>query len=77
MFERLLLAIDESSAGEVGVSFAIALARRNSAAVHVLYVNQYVLGGRGHTQLDPGEAARTDCLIGVIRLLPPRVIRGA
>ena len=40
MFDRLLLALDDSPAGEVATLFAAALARRAGATVHVLHVNE-------------------------------------
>ncbi len=49
MFERLLVAIDETPAGEVAVSFATAIARDSGATVHVVHVNVMLLGGRGVT----------------------------
>ena len=49
MFERMLLAIDETPAGEVAVSFATALAHENGASVHVVHANIVLLGGRGVT----------------------------
>jgi len=56
VFQRLLVAIDDSAANPVTVSFAIAIARREAAAVQVLYVNQFVVGGRGHTLSSEAEA---------------------
>jgi nucleotide-binding universal stress UspA family protein len=47
MFDRLLLAIDDSPASEVATAFAAALAARSSASVHVFHVNEYLVGGRG------------------------------
>jgi nucleotide-binding universal stress UspA family protein len=58
MFHQLLLAIDDSPAGPVSISFATALAREYSASVHVVHVNQYQLGGRGLTLLTDAEATR-------------------
>jgi nucleotide-binding universal stress UspA family protein len=49
MFERLLLAIDDSPGSEVATAFAIAFAREASASVHVLHINEYLVGGRGVT----------------------------
>jgi nucleotide-binding universal stress UspA family protein len=49
MFDRLLLALDDSPAGEVATLFATALARRTGAAVHVLHVNERLVGGNGVT----------------------------
>ena len=45
MFERILLAIDDSPAGEMATLFAGALARRTGASVHVLHVNERLVGG--------------------------------
>jgi nucleotide-binding universal stress UspA family protein len=58
MFERFLLAIDETSAGEVGISFATALAHRNQASVHVFHANEFLVGGRGVTVETHAEAER-------------------
>ena len=49
MFECLVLAIDESPAGEVGLSFATALARAHRSTVHVVHANVLLIGGRGAT----------------------------
>lgn len=49
MFDRLLLALDDSPAGEVATFFASALARRTGASVHVLHVNERLVGGNGVT----------------------------
>jgi nucleotide-binding universal stress UspA family protein len=49
MFDRLLLALDDSPAGEVATLFATALARRTGASVHVLHVNERLVGGNGVT----------------------------
>jgi nucleotide-binding universal stress UspA family protein len=57
MFQRLLLAVDGSDAGAVGVSFACAVARQYAAPVHVVYVNQMLVGGRGTTVRSRDEAA--------------------
>jgi nucleotide-binding universal stress UspA family protein len=56
MFQRLLLGIDDSTAGEISTSFATAVARQHASSVLVLYVNPYVLGGRGTTVLSSKEA---------------------
>jgi nucleotide-binding universal stress UspA family protein len=47
MFERLVLAMDESPAGEVGLSFATALARAHRSTVHVVHVAVVLTGGGG------------------------------
>jgi nucleotide-binding universal stress UspA family protein len=49
MFDRILLALDDSPAGDMAALFAGALARRTGASVHVLHVNQRVVGGNGIT----------------------------
>ena len=49
MFDRVLLALDDSPAGEVATLFATALAHRAGASVHVLHVNERLVGGRGVT----------------------------
>jgi len=67
MFDRLLLAIDDSPASEVATAFATALAVRTSASVHVVHVNEYVVGGRGVT-LHTTEDARTLVLNAVDEL---------
>jgi nucleotide-binding universal stress UspA family protein len=67
MFEKLLLAIDDSPATAVASDFALALARRCGASVHVLFVNERLVAGRGLTLLSSEEATR---LVGdaVLRL---------
>ena len=57
MFHRLLLAIDETLAGEVGVTYAAGLARHSGASVHVVHANVFLVGGRGTTRETPAEAA--------------------
>jgi nucleotide-binding universal stress UspA family protein len=49
MFDRLLLALDDSPAGEVATLFCAALARRSGGSVHVLHVNERLVGGNGVT----------------------------
>ena len=56
MFERLLLAIDDSPSREVAISFAAACARQGSASIHVLHVNEYLVGGGGLTLHTTEEA---------------------
>ncbi len=58
MFKRFLLAIDGTAAGELGVSFATALARQHDASVHVFHVNEFIFGGRGVTMETQAEATR-------------------
>ncbi len=65
MFEKLLLAIDASAAGEVATDFAAAYARRCSASVHVLHVNEHQIAGNGLTLLSKEEAT---ALIGAALL---------
>ena len=57
MFNRILLAIDDSPAGPAAVSFAIAMANDSGASVHVVHVNEFLVGGRGHTVETRLEAA--------------------
>jgi nucleotide-binding universal stress UspA family protein len=57
MFQRLLLAIDNSDAGPVALSFAISVAS-HGAEVRVVHVNQYQVGGRGLTLETGGDAAQ-------------------
>ena len=57
MFDRLLLALDDSPAGEVATLFAGALARRTGASVHVLHVNERLVGGNGVTLRSRQESA--------------------
>lgn len=56
MFTRILLAVDDSASCETAVGFAIALAKQESAAVRVVHVNEYLVGGRGHTVKTQSEA---------------------
>jgi nucleotide-binding universal stress UspA family protein len=56
MFDRILLALEESPAGEVATVFASALATRSGASVHVLHVNERLVGGRGLTLRTRDEA---------------------
>jgi nucleotide-binding universal stress UspA family protein len=58
MFQRLLLGMDDAPSGQVGLSFASALARQYSASVHVLHINVMLVGGRGFTSRTPEEARR-------------------
>lgn len=56
MFDRILLALDDSPAGEVAALFCAALAREEGAAVHVLHVNERLVGGKGVTLRSRQEA---------------------
>ena len=58
MFERLLLAIDDTPAGQIAVSVCASLARQHRVQVHVFHVNQFVVGGRGVTVIPQSEAVR-------------------
>ena len=55
MLNRILLALDSSDAGQVALSFAIAVAGPD-AAVRVVHVNEFQLGGRGLTVETADEA---------------------
>ena len=57
MFDRILLALDDSPAGEVATVFSAALARRTGATVHVLHVNERLVGGNGLTLRSRHDAA--------------------
>ena len=56
MFTRILLAIDDSDSSEAAVSFAAAMATQSFASVRVVYVNEYLVGGRGFTVRTQSEA---------------------
>jgi nucleotide-binding universal stress UspA family protein len=64
MFERFLLAINDSPGSEVAIDFSGALARSSAASVHVLLVNEYLVGGRGLTLLTTAEA--TDLITAAV-----------
>ena len=57
MFDRILLALDDSPAGEVATVFTAAVARRTGASVHVLHVNERLVGGNGLTLRSRHDAA--------------------
>jgi len=67
MFERILLALDDSPAGELAIAFAGALARRTGASVHVVHVNERLVGGNGVTLRSRAEAI--DLVTGAVRQL--------
>jgi nucleotide-binding universal stress UspA family protein len=67
MFDRLLLALDDSPAGEIATLFAAAVARRTGAAVHVLHVNEHLVGGNGVTLRSRQESI--DLVTGAVRQL--------
>jgi nucleotide-binding universal stress UspA family protein len=75
MFEQLLLAIDDSPCSGVATDFALALAQRFGASVHVLFVNERLVGGAGLTLLSSEEATR---LVGdAVRRLRGAGVRAA
>jgi nucleotide-binding universal stress UspA family protein len=65
MFDRILLALDASPAGEVATLFAGALAQRTGASVHVLHVNERIIGGNGVTVRSRQEA--TDLVLAAMQ----------
>jgi nucleotide-binding universal stress UspA family protein len=86
MFDRILLAIDDSPAGDVAAVFATALARQAGAAVHVLHVNERLVGGRGVTLRTRDEATALVSVVveqlaeagvragGTVRVAPYRAV---
>jgi nucleotide-binding universal stress UspA family protein len=73
MFDRILLALDDSAAGEIATAFAGALARRTRASVHVLHVNERLVGGRGVTLRSRLEA--TDLVTASVHQLVDSGVR--
>jgi len=73
MFDRLLLALDDSPAGEVATLFAAALARRTGATVHVLHVNEHLVGGNGVTLRTRQES--TDLVSAAVRQVAAAGVR--
>jgi nucleotide-binding universal stress UspA family protein len=81
MFERILLALDDSPAGEVATTFAGALAQRAGAgagagagaSVHVLHVNEGLVGGHGLTLRTRQEAI--DLVTGAVGHLADAGVR--
>jgi nucleotide-binding universal stress UspA family protein len=68
MFQRLLVAIDDSLSSPVAISYTCALARTAGASVHVLHVNRFLIGGRGFTELSESEATElVDDAVGQLR----------
>jgi len=47
MFNRILLAIDETDSADEAVCYTTALARQTGATVRVVHVNELLVGGRG------------------------------
>jgi len=56
MFRRILLAVDGRGSDEAATSFVTAMAHQSAAIVRVVYVNEYLVGGRGFTRSTPQEA---------------------
>jgi nucleotide-binding universal stress UspA family protein len=73
MFDRLLLALDDSPAGDVATLFCVALARRAGATVHVLHVNERLVGGNGVTLRSRQES--TDLVEAAMRHLAEGGVR--
>jgi nucleotide-binding universal stress UspA family protein len=73
MFERILLALDDSPAGETATVFAGALAGRTGASVHVLHVNERLVGGSGVTLRSRTEAI--DLVTSAVRQLADAGVR--
>ncbi len=73
MFDRILLALDDSPAGEVATLFAGALAQRTGASVHVLHVNERIIGGKGVTLRLRQEA--TDLVLASVEQLADTGVR--
>jgi nucleotide-binding universal stress UspA family protein len=67
------LAIDGTETSDVTISFASAIAQHSGAVVHVLYVNEYVVGSRGVPLRTNAEA--TELLTGAVGLLRAEGIR--
>jgi nucleotide-binding universal stress UspA family protein len=67
MHDRLLVAIDDSASTPFTLSYATALARLQGSAVHVVYVNQFLVGGRGFTASTATEAS--NLVDGAVRQL--------
>lgn len=57
MFQHILLALDSGAPGSVATSFTTALAKRFHAAVHVVHVNEHLVGGRSIASEPPAKAA--------------------
>ncbi len=47
MFQRLLVAIDDTERSDTTLSFATAVAKLSGAVVHLLYVNEFAVGTGG------------------------------
>jgi nucleotide-binding universal stress UspA family protein len=73
MFQRLLVAIDGTERSDVTLSFAGALAQHSGAVVHVLCVNEYIVGSRGIPLRTNAEA--TEVLTNAVALLRAQGLR--
>jgi nucleotide-binding universal stress UspA family protein len=73
LFDRLLLALDDSPAGEVATLFAAALARGAGATVHVLHVNERLVAGNGVALRSREES--TDLVSAAVRQLAEAGVR--
>jgi nucleotide-binding universal stress UspA family protein len=67
MFERLLVAIDDSEQTEVTLSFAGSVAGQHGSSVRLCFVNAFQAGSRGVPLLSDDEA--TELVIAAIREL--------
>ncbi len=67
MFHRILLALDAGETGAVATSFTVALASSRGTEVHVVHVNEHLLGRRGLMSESPVEAA--EIVVGALREL--------
>jgi len=56
MFRHLLVAIDDTPAAQVALSFATAVVREEGGSIHVLYANRVLVGGRGLSELSGADA---------------------
>jgi nucleotide-binding universal stress UspA family protein len=81
MFERILLALDDSPAGEVATAFTGALAQAQAqraegeTSVHVLHVNERLVGGHGVTLHTRQEA--TDLVTEAVHRLADSGVRAS
>ena len=73
MFQRILLALDSGDSGSIATSFTVALARNRDATVHVVHVNEFLVGGRGIMTESPEEA--TDLVGDALRDLHTAGVR--
>jgi nucleotide-binding universal stress UspA family protein len=75
MFHRILLAVDDSPASEVATAFATAFAHSSGASVHVVYINERMVGGQGLT-LDTRPEA-TELVARAVRQLTEGGVRAS